>query len=367
MFEKISLIKLAISVAILAVLIVFSGDSSAMESTGEHQRTGGAKEMKKLDNLNFVPRATSHMGALEGCLKYLGIEVSPGWLFGSTGHAFIMNISDDLCGSDPHSWRWATVNKLGKNIGYKAEAAYTNVNKENFSQEQERAWDFARKSIDDGFPCYGWHYDFMVIKGYDDDGYLLSGPVDDAPGDWQKFGIDAVGFLEIWSIKPGEKADDETTIKEALSFAADMAKEPDKRTIDPGTGGLSAYDNWMKGLESGKGDAFGGAYNTAIWAECRRFAVEFLEEANERTGKKYDSLFRPAIEKYRMVSDNLNEVEKLFPYKGATEEEWKKNMADAEKRQKAVGHLKVAKAAEASGLESLAQIVAAMQTTVPIH
>jgi hypothetical protein len=48
-----------------------------------------AKGMKKIEGLEFVPRATSHIGALEGCLRHLGIEISPGWLFGSTGHAFI--------------------------------------------------------------------------------------------------------------------------------------------------------------------------------------------------------------------------------------------------------------------------------------
>ncbi|MBC8228041.1 hypothetical protein H8E77_00645 [bacterium] len=313
--------------------------------------------MKKLNNLEFVPRAVSHMGALEGCLNYLGIEVSPGWLFGSTGHAFILNIDTDLCGSGPHCWGWGVVNKLGKNIGYKTEVVYTNVNKDDFSQMQEKAWDFARKSIDDGFPCYGWHYDFMVINGYDDNGYLLSGPVDDAPGDWRKFGADAVGFLEIWSVRPGQKADDMTTIKAALSFAVDIKQW----AVDPRDGGLSGYDNWIKGLESGEGDAFGGAYNAAIWVECRGFAVEFLEEANQRTGKKYDSLFQPAIEQYKLVSDNLNEVEKLFPYKDATEEEWKQNMADKERRQKAVELLKSAKEAEASGLKALENILRRIQ------
>jgi hypothetical protein len=37
----------------------------------------------------------------------------------------------------------------------------------------------------------------MVINGYDDSGYLLSGPLDDATGDWQELGIGAVGFLDI--------------------------------------------------------------------------------------------------------------------------------------------------------------------------
>ena len=313
--------------------------------------------LKKLDNLAFVSRAVSHMGALEGCLKYLGVDVSPGWLYGSSGHAFVMNIDTDLCGSGPHCWGWGVVNKLGKNIGYKTEVIYTNKSKDDFSQKQEKGWDFARKSIDDGFPCYGWHYDFMVINGYDDNGYLLSGPVDDAPGDWRKFGADAVGFLEIWSVKPGQKADDKTTIKAALSFATDLAKAPDKQTLDPGTGGLSGYDNWIKGLKSGEGDAFGAAYHAAIWSECRRFAVAFLEEANQRTGKEFDALFQPAIEHYKVVRDSLKAVEELFPYINATKEEWKQNMEDKERRQKAVKLLKSAQNAETAGLKALENIL----------
>ena len=312
--------------------------------------------MKKIEGLEFVPRATSHIGALEGCLKYLGIEVSSGWLFGSTGHAFIMNIGDDLCPSGPHCWNWSTVNRLGKNMGYKTESVYTNADKEDCSQKQEEAWNLVRKSIDDGFPCYGWHYEFMVINGYDDDGYLLSGPMDNVPGDWRKFGMDAVGFLDICSIRPGQKADDKTTIKEALSFAVSFIEE----SADLPDAGLSGYDNWIKALESGKYSADGGAYHAAIWAECRRFAVEFLEEANQRTGGEHDSLFQPAIEQYRLVRDNLNKVEKLFPYKDATEEEWKQNMENSERRQKAVEHLKAARNAEATGLKLLGKIVAAL-------
>jgi len=323
----------------------------------EKMQTEKQVGMKKLNDLEFVPRAVSHMGALEGCLKYLGINVSPGWLYGSTGHAFILNIDTDLCGSGPHCWNWGIVNKLGKNIGYKTEVVYTNVNKDDFPQMQEKAWDFARKSIDDGFPCYGWHYDFMVINGYDDNGYLLSGPVDNAPGDWRKFGADAVGFLEIWSVRPGQKADDMTTIKAALSFAVDIKQwAVDARD----GGGLSGYDNWIEGLESGEGDAFGAAYHAAIWSECRKFAVDFLEEANQRTGKEFDALFQPAIEHYKVVRDNLKEVEKLFPYANATKEEWKQNMANKERRQKAVELLKEAKSAEAAGLESLENIVAVL-------
>jgi len=209
----------------------------------EKMQTEKQVSMKKLNNPKFVPRAVSHMGCIEGCLKYLGIDVSPGWLYGSTGHAFVMSIGTDLCGSGPHCWHWGTVNKLGKNIGYKTEVIYTNKSKDDFAQMQEKAWDFARKSIDDGFPCYGWHYEFLVINGYDDNAYLFSGPIE---------------------------------------------------------------------------------------------------------------------EHYKLVRDSLKEVEKLFPYANATKEEWKQNMGDKERRQKAVKLLKKAKAAEAAGLESFEKIVAVL-------
>ncbi|MBD3182847.1 hypothetical protein GF312_11190 [Candidatus Poribacteria bacterium] len=310
-----------------------------------------------LGNLNSVPRATTHIGALEGCLKHLGIEVSPGWLYGSTGHAFIMNIGTDLCGSGPHCWNWSTVNKLGKNIGYEAKGFYTNEDKE---ENLQKGWDFVRESIDNGFPCYGWHYEFMVINGYDDNGYFLSGALtvgDDPPEDWRKFGIGAVGFLDLWSIRPGQKADDMKTVKDALSFAINTKWAVD----DSRDGGLAGYDNWMKGLETGEVDAFGAAYHAAIWAECRRYALDFLEEANQRMDMKYNSLFQPAIEQYSIVSDSLNEVEKLFPLKGKIQEEWKQNIEDAEKRHKAVDYLKTAKASEAKGIEFLGKIVAGLE------
>lgn len=134
-----------IGIACVMLSLAQLEDASQNESNQEEQtkikkekvkkmQTEKQSNQKKLNNLKFVPRATSHMGALEGCLNYLGIDVSPGWLYGSTGHAFVMGIGTDLCGSGPHCWNWGTVNKLGKNIGYKTENIYTNKSKDDFSQ-----------------------------------------------------------------------------------------------------------------------------------------------------------------------------------------------------------------------------------------
>ncbi len=52
------------------------------------------EEMKKLENLRWKNRWTSHLGCIKGCLDYLNLDVTDAWLFGATGHAFIINVAD---------------------------------------------------------------------------------------------------------------------------------------------------------------------------------------------------------------------------------------------------------------------------------
>jgi hypothetical protein len=39
---------------------------------------------------------TTHLGSVKGCLNYLGRDISQGWLFGGTSHAFVVNVGSDL-------------------------------------------------------------------------------------------------------------------------------------------------------------------------------------------------------------------------------------------------------------------------------
>lgn len=100
---------------------------------------------------------------------------------------------------------------------------------------QQRAWDLVRKSIDSGLPGYGWHYDFSVIRGYDNDAYLLSGPGKSERA-WKEFGVTAVGFLDIWSLRPGPRGDDAAAIADALAFAVSFGRSPGKEGTPTRTG-----------------------------------------------------------------------------------------------------------------------------------
>jgi AraC family transcriptional regulator len=65
---------------------------------GYYKKTGaisGSKEVemkKQLENLRWKPMNVTHLGCIKGCLNYLDLDVTDAWLFGATGHAFIINM-----------------------------------------------------------------------------------------------------------------------------------------------------------------------------------------------------------------------------------------------------------------------------------
>ena len=325
-----------------------------------------------LPGLQFVRRATTHMGCLEGCVNYLGLDMSPGWLFGGTGHAFFMNVGDSFCPAGPHEWPFfSVVSALGQNLGiaFDLMMALPWEEGDNFATKQEQIWEDVCQAIDGGHPCYGWHYEFIIIAGYDERGYLLSGPIK-APRvhpdgyrsfhTWRDFGATAgPESVEIAAISQGRSHDDDTIVKDALTFATQAAQN--------GTGsGIKGYDAWIRGLEgsedaSGFGDKFWIAYHAAIWSECRAFAHAFLDEARQRLGGKIGPLLARAAEHYQVVGDSLAEVAELFPFVDGDEPLMRRNVENAKRRERAVASLKVTKAAEGAGLEALRQVLAAME------
>ena len=73
---------------------------------------------KRIENLRWKPLWVSHLGCIKGCLEYLNLDVSKAWLFGATGHAFIINIHEAVCPSGPTAWNTEMLFELGRNIGY---------------------------------------------------------------------------------------------------------------------------------------------------------------------------------------------------------------------------------------------------------
>ena len=319
--------------------------------------------VKKLENLKWKPMWVSHLGCIKGCLDYLEIDISDAWLFGATGHAFIINIAKkEVCPSGPTAWHTEKMFELGKNIGYEIDGVFSHKQKPDFVPTRKKAWELVKKSIDKGIPCYGWELgvpEFYVVNGYDDVGYYYSGALADPtkmPLPWEKLADTKIGVIEMYSVKSGKPADDIFTIKQAFEFVLEHAKSPEKWIFPNYRAGLDGFDIWIKTLEQGDANEHGMAYNTEVWHECRYFAVEFLKQAKERLDKKFGPMLDEAITHYDLVARNLKRVEELYPFHTRKPGYTK----DKVRIKKAVEALKAARNAEESGLKSLAKIVNAL-------
>ncbi len=320
--------------------------------------------MKALENCRWVPRWVAHLGCIKGCLTYLGIEISDAWLYGGTGHAFVLNLHDEVCPSGPTAWRTMKLFELGHNLGYEIEGFFGTKDQDDFAELQRRAWEHAKVAIDQERPCYGWELEipeFYVVYGYDDVGYYFSGPGCDegkGPKPWQELGDTGIGVVELYSVSPGDAADDVTTIKQALVFALEIAESPEAWISEHYKAGLQGYNNWIQALEEGKASDMGMRYNTGVWLECRQNASGFLDEAKARLPGRADALFDEAAAHYRVVAESLEKVAGVYPW------EWKASDEDVlpvdDRSRAAVASLQAAKAAEASGLRALEKLLQAL-------
>jgi hypothetical protein len=313
---------------------------------------------KQLEGLRWNPRWASHVGCIKGCLNYLGIDVSDAWLFGATGHAFVLNISPGLCPSGPTDWDTHRFLSLGRNIGYLIESVdeYCPRQSCDLREEQQRAWQLVRSAIDRELPCYGWELDipeYFVIYGYDETGYYISGPGCDegkGPVPWKDLGRSEIGVVLVSSVRATEPADDPTTVREALTCALDLGHN--RRKWTDRTGGLKGYNTWIHAMETGTAGRFGLGYNAAVWAESRRYAVEFLKEARERLDHDVKPLFDTAIEHYRTVAENLKSVSETYPFKECDNE----CTPVDDRARTAAEALQRARDAETEGLDVLAKL-----------
>ncbi|MAF08952.1 hypothetical protein CMK11_00740 [Candidatus Poribacteria bacterium] len=322
----------------------------------------GATEMRTLEGLEHGDRLTTHLDCLEAATKYLGIHITAGWLYGGTGHAFVMSLGADLCPSGPHCWKQGPMHRLARNLSFRMGGV---AGPRATRELSEKAWDHVRAAIGQGHPCYGWHWEWVLITGFDDEGYFYSGMVE-PDKDWRDFGAKAIGFLEVYSVEPAEPAPDEKTILDALRFAIDYADNHGEHTLGGYDGGLAAYDTWIRGLEEGKTDPHGLAYHTRIWLECRTLAAAFLEEANTRTGGQCSDTLEPAARHYRDVAANLAAVDALldigvWPPTDEQKAGLRALIDDPARRDEAIASVRAARAAEEAGLADLRRVVTALE------
>jgi len=318
--------------------------------------------MKKLPNLAWTPVWTSVLGCIHGALDFLKIAPDISWLFGATGHAFIINMSQDgSCPSGPTAWKTNRFYDLGVNIGYQIDGVWGDKRQPDFQTKRESAWELAKASLDQGIPVVGWELaipEFYVVNGYDETGYYFSGPgaeMGPSPKPWRELAETEIGMLEMYAVQPGQSADDESQIREALDFALAFNQGSPEWVLPEYLSGQEAYQVWIEALLSGEASLMGHAYNAAVWEECRRNGTAFLVEAKRRLRGRMEPIFDRAIKAYRKISGQLKDVTELYPF---FENNRSEPVGENPRSQKAAEHLKTAKSAEAEGQSLLEEIAA---------
>jgi len=322
-----------------------------------------------LDGLTQKPMWMTHMGCLIGCAEFLKAEASPAWIYGGSGHAFALNIHEQLCPSGPTAWCAEKCDALAAHVGLQVEDCHGDKRHQDFAQEQDRIWQRTRAAIDAGIPCFGWELDvpeWYVVQGYDARGHYLFDKFG-KPGrcHWKKLGDTGIGVATIRAVRRVQPADDRTVVREALHFAIEHGAG--KHSHEAWTTGLGGYDAWMRALQDDeklKGEVigFGLAYNAQCWAECRRHALAFLEEAARRLDDKaLAPLFDEAIARYRIVAERLADVARTFPFNVGDKAGMNARLREAPRREKAVAALETARAAEQAGLKALAALADALR------
>ncbi|MCX5674966.1 MAG: hypothetical protein NTX87_08155 [Planctomycetota bacterium] len=168
--------------------------------------------IKQLDGLRWKPAWISHLGCLAGCAAYLGVEVSRPWLYGATGHAFLINIHPEVCPSGPTCFKSEFIAQLAANAGLRvARGIVAHRSQPDFAARQEEAWTYVRGCIDRGDPCYAWEMkvpEWYAVYGYDDAGYYYSGAGRDKPSaatGWVRRGTTS-GLKRLRAARPAASA-----------------------------------------------------------------------------------------------------------------------------------------------------------------
>ncbi len=237
-----------------------------------------------IQNLSMPSFATTLLGVVRGVLDYYGVSTTDATAFGGSGHAFLINIHEQLCPSGPYCWRYEEFYRLLGNLGLRAvELGF--FDGDSGPAERAAVEEELRRRIQAGIPCSLMNMDHQLVVGYDESAFLLAQPWGDdcgvttparlSFGSWSELGEEIhASFLAFERQAEGDRA---AIVADSLRYAVDLYRRPDRYAL-PGYGvGPRAYDNWLAAVGE-FGNSHGNWWNAQVWSECRAMASQYLAE-----------------------------------------------------------------------------------------
>jgi hypothetical protein len=272
------------------------------------------EETMKLENLSQGRLNTTLMGVVKAVLDYYHLDSSEAWAFGGSGHAFLINIHEQLCPSGPYCWKYDGFRKLLRNLGLEmTDLGFFHA--QSTPEERAAVEQKLKQRLDSDDPCSLVNLEHQVISGYDDKAFFTAQPWGDCCGGfppatltfgtWPEFKDEIhVNFFTFRKLAP---VDDRTVVRDSLRYALDLFRYPEKHSLEHYGIGPDAYDNWLRAVAAGHGTSHGNWWNGTVWAECRAMASNYFAEV----GQKFGTVAGPARElstAYREIADLLSKI-----------------------------------------------------------
>jgi hypothetical protein len=237
----------------------------------------------RLEGLKQPPNNCTMMGAFSGALTYHGLGVDDATLYGVTGHAFVVNIHEQICPSGPYCWNTGPVCRGLARLGLRTEyLGYFGAD-----STPELRGEAERKLIahlDAGGACSLLNLEHQLITGRDEVGFFTAQPwacADFPPkklsyGTWAELGGKVHMSFWLYHRDDAARQGRADSVRAALEYLVDFNRHPGKYTGDAYAAGLAAWPQWIEAVRGGHGARHGHWWNAQVWSECRAKAAEFF-------------------------------------------------------------------------------------------
>ncbi len=279
-----------------------------------------------LDGLKLTPCWRSFVGALHAALSVVdSTEYGLHELAGRTGFAFHINVHSDICPSGPTAFASGRAcRRAFDQVGWDFDRFSADSSENTFSLVQTRAAAAIEAAVRRGVPAIVWGIDigeYSIVSGCDGDKRVFSvsttlGPEFDAKGlPYDRIGLGPVPIIDVYI--PLEKVDIDPAAAAAESIKIAVGHALGAEAHLPGyANGLAAYGLWIEALRAGRAQLFGMAYNSAVYAEARAFAKEYLADLVSSSLLAPADLLAEAAKNYEHAADNLAALADMFPFSG---------------------------------------------------
>lgn len=282
------------------------------------------KETKMiLNNIKISPFHSTLMCVIKAVSDYYGHNLSEAMLYGGSGHAFMINIHNELCPSGPYVWNHEPFYPLLSGLGIRMtdKGFFSNDSSLNDRTAIENE---IKASLNTNNPCAMLNMEYQLIYGYDNTGFITSQPWSkEYPpshltfSTWEEIENDIpTCFFTFNKVKP---TDIKTVIKNSLKYALSLNDNPDLHTSKPYYTSLEAYDVYIEAVKEGYGSSHGNWWNATVWAECRKMAAEYFSEIG-KTFAEVNAITNKLSSDYHLISQGLAKVaDKGVPIKPKVE------------------------------------------------